>query len=71
MLEPNIKPGCKCVIVAPGASHTGREATVIRRSGRQGEFVELDFGDGTTGTWMIGELELVIESITEDDGEIQ
>jgi hypothetical protein len=55
----SIEAGERVKIVAPNSTRLGQRATVI--SPHTGEFVFIEFGDGATGCWHCGELEILGE----------
>lgn len=62
MVETNrrsIVAGMQVKIVAPRSARFGQIATVI--SPHTGELVFIEFGDGATGCWHCGELEILGE----------
>lgn len=62
MIETNrrsVVAGMQVKIVAPRSARCGQIATVLKAN--TGEFVFIEFGDGATGCWHAGELEILGE----------
>lgn len=62
MIETNrrsVVAGMQVRIVAPNSARFGQIATVMKV--HTGEFVFIEFGDGATGCWHCGELEILGE----------
>lgn len=60
--------GDEVTIRAPRSQFFGRRAVV---TGTHAKLVLLDFGDGTSGTWMVDELEPAVCVCIEDDGAME
>lgn len=56
----SVVAGMQVKVAAPKSARLGQVATVV--SPHTGEFVVIEFGDGATGCWHCGELEILGEN---------